>query len=67
MAGLTEFTRVGIGGREGPTNLNFRVGVLSRDPHFGGGFGDAGLTAASRMVVVIRSDTSSSIWAQDMG
>lgn len=42
MAGLTEFTRVSLGGTEGPSNRNFRVGVFRRDPHFGGGFGDSG-------------------------
>lgn len=45
MAGLTEYTRVAFGGREGPSDPNYRVGVFRRDPHYGGGFGDSGFAS----------------------
>ena len=45
MAGLTEFTRVTLGGREGPSNPNYRVGVFQRDRYFAGGFHDSGFDA----------------------
>lgn len=45
MAGLTEFTQVNLGGREGPSDLNYRVGVFRNDPHYDGGFGDSGFAA----------------------
>jgi len=42
MAGLTEYTEVNLGGRAGPSDPNYRVGVFRRDPHYGGGFGYSG-------------------------
>jgi hypothetical protein len=45
MSGLTEYTRVALGGREGPSDSNYRVGVFTRDPHYGGGFGDSGFAS----------------------
>jgi hypothetical protein len=45
MAGLTEYTLVAFGGREGPSDPNYRVGVFTRDPHYGGGFGDSGFAS----------------------
>jgi hypothetical protein len=45
MAGLTEYTRVASGGREGPSNPNYRVGVFTHDTHYGGSFGDSGFSA----------------------
>ncbi|HXM51494.1 MAG TPA: DUF4214 domain-containing protein [Pyrinomonadaceae bacterium] len=42
MAGLTEYTEVNFGGRDGPSNPDYRVGVFRKDSHYGGGFGDSG-------------------------
>lgn len=42
MAGLTDWTAVNLGGREGPSDRNYRVGVYRSDPHYAGGFGDSG-------------------------
>src|SRR5438309_10250999 len=35
MSGLTEYTEVNLGGREGPSDRNYRVGVFGNDPHYG--------------------------------
>lgn len=45
MSGLTEYTEVNLGGREGPSDRNYRVGVFRNDPHYGGGFGDTGFAS----------------------
>ena len=42
MAGLTEFTRVDLGGRQGPSDPNYRVGVLGTDRHYGPSFRGSG-------------------------
>jgi len=44
MSGLTEYSEVNLGGRE-PSDPNYRVGVFTRDPHYGGGFGASGFAA----------------------
>ena len=46
MSGLTEYTAVTLGGREGPSNPNYRVGVFTNDTHYSGGFHDSGFSAA---------------------
>jgi hypothetical protein len=48
MSGLTEYTQVNLGGREGPSDQNYRVGVFTRDPHYGGGFADTGFASGFR-------------------
>jgi YD repeat-containing protein len=48
MAGLTEYTRVTLGGRQGPSDPNFRVGVFGRDRYFAGGFHDSGFDVRFR-------------------
>ena len=45
MSGLTEYTAVTLGGREGPSDPNYRVGVFRTnpsDPHYASGFGASG-------------------------
>jgi hypothetical protein len=48
MAGLTEYTRIALGGREGPSDNKFRVGVLADDPHYPKGFKDSGFDVRFR-------------------
>jgi hypothetical protein len=48
MAGLTEYKRVTLGGRQGPSDPNFRVGVFGRDRYFAGGFHDSGFDVRFR-------------------
>jgi hypothetical protein len=45
MSGLTEYAEVNLGGRAGPSDPNYRVGVYKNDPHYGGGFGDSGFAS----------------------
>ena len=39
---LTEFSSISITGQRTPSDPNYRVGVYTRDPYYGGGFHDTG-------------------------
>src|SRR5262249_2217050 len=39
---LTEYSAISISGQRTPSDRNYRVGVISTDPYYGGGFGQSG-------------------------